>query len=180
MRFSFASVAALALATFASAQSIVTNPSPDKWWVAKSDNVLEWDCKNSGLVQFTVLIHRDGMAAPLAVIAIQDNFVCSLLVTSNQVDVEPATGYRLLFADIINNTNVFTTSDEFEVMPLGSLYPTQQAAVDEASSSKAAAAAAATGGAKDGDKNEDGAASSAGLSALAAVAGAVAAAFTLL
>jgi hypothetical protein len=180
MRFSLASAAAsvLALASFASAASVITNPSPSKWWVADSQNVLEWDCQKSGLNKFTVLIKKDGMAAPLAVIAIQDNFVCSLLVTSNQVNVAPDTGYQLLFANIINNTDVYLTSDPFEVKALGSLYPSQQAAADSASVSRTAAAASASASAKGGAKS--GAAMSATTSKLAALAGVFAAAVAMI
>jgi len=181
MRFSLAAAATsvLALASFASAQSVITAPAPDIWWVAKSNNVLEWDCKNFGYDKFTVMIHREPMPSPLAVIAIQDNTQCSLLVTSNQFNVEPGTGYRILFGNIVNNTDVYTTSEEFEVKPLGSLYPTQQAEREAALASRSSAAAAASASAA-GESEEDGSAISSAASKVAVVAGAFAAAFAML
>jgi len=120
----------LLLATFAAAQDLfaITQPSSEIWWVAKSSNVMTWDCQTDpSITNFTVLINNTNpavLAAPLAFIAMLANSDCSYAVSQNQVNEGPATGYTLLFADPLNNTNVYATSQLFEIKALGSAYPT--------------------------------------------------------
>jgi len=123
----------LLLATFAAAQNDfqITNPSTSSWWVAKSENVLAWDCSSSQATidnNFTVLINNIDpkvFQGPLAVIAVQSNSACSIDVSQDQVSQPAGTGYVITMADPLNNTNVFATSQQFQIKPLGSLYPSQ-------------------------------------------------------
>jgi len=120
---------ALLLATFTAATDLqISNPSASNWWVAKSTNVMVWDCTNTSFSSFTVLINNTNpslLLGPLAFIAIQQNYQCSVTVSQDQVDQPPGPGYTLLFADSLNNTNVYVSSEQFEIKPLGSLYPSQ-------------------------------------------------------
>jgi hypothetical protein len=85
----------------------------------------------------------------MAIIPVQQNFQCSILVTQDQANQPAGTGWQIFFADILNITNVslhlaYTTvlclnndssffflsqylamSDPFEIKPLGSAYPAQ-------------------------------------------------------
>jgi len=123
----------LLLATFAAAQNDfqITNPTSSSWWVAKSENVLAWDCSSSQASidnNFTVLINNIDpkvFQGPLAVIAVQSNTACSIDVSQDQVSQPAGTGYVITMADPLNNTHVFATSQQFEIKVLGSLYPSQ-------------------------------------------------------
>jgi len=114
-----------ALAQGASLQVIA--PNSNTWWVAKSTNVLSWNCKDvTTPSQFTVLIANKDvnvLTAPIAIIGIEDNFQCSQLITQDQSAQPAAVGYTVLLADIINNTHIYATSEEFEIKALGSAYP---------------------------------------------------------
>ena len=46
------------------------------------------------------------MAAPLAIIAQENNFDCSKTITQDQANQPAGTGYTILLADPLNNTNV--------------------------------------------------------------------------
>jgi len=128
VRLAAASLALASLATLSQGFS-VTAPSASTWWVAKSLNVLTWDCKASDAPQqFTVLIaNKDPtiLVAPLAIIGIQQDFDCSKEITQDQANQAAGTGYTILLADPLNNTHVYTTSQEFEIKALGSAYPSQ-------------------------------------------------------
>jgi len=128
VRLATASFALASLATLAQGFS-VTAPSANTWWVAKSLNVLKWDCKASDApATFTILVaNKDPkiLVAPLAIVGIQQNYDCSKEITQDQSNQAAGTGYTILLADPLNNTHVYATSDEFEIKPLGSTYPPQ-------------------------------------------------------
>ena len=46
------------------------------------------------------------LLGPLAFIAIQDNFDCSVTVSQDQVDQPASTGYTLIFANPLNDSDV--------------------------------------------------------------------------
>jgi len=123
----------LLLAAFAAAQDSshrfnVTSPSSDLWWVAKSQNVMDWDCNSTQAIAakvFTVLILSPGAAAALAIIAMQQNADCSKIITQDQANQPAGQGYLLLLANPANNTDVYATSEPFEIKSLGSQYPSQ-------------------------------------------------------
>jgi hypothetical protein len=98
--------------------------------VAKSTNVLAWDCTASQAIadnNFTVLcvlsiisgtpslqlthisinnVDPKIFQGPLAVIAMQNNADCSIVVSQNQVSQPANTGYIITMADPLNNTHV--------------------------------------------------------------------------
>ncbi|KAH9852451.1 hypothetical protein C2E23DRAFT_709571, partial [Lenzites betulinus] len=134
---------------------IISPGGPDLWWVAESDNVVSWTCKTSTVQQFTVLIANQNTAiltAPQAFIAQQNNFDCSKLITKDQVNMQPGTGYTIQLANIFNETDVYAESQPFEIKALGAAYPAtsatptnSQSATGAVSGSSTATGAAASG-----------------------------------
>ncbi|CAE6416368.1 unnamed protein product [Rhizoctonia solani] len=110
----------------ASAQQLtITEPSSDRWWVAQSINTLRWNCEQTTYTNWTVLITNPDvtiLSGPLALIAIQWNYDCSKTITPGE-QLKPATGYVMQFANALNSTDVWATSQPFEVKALGSTYP---------------------------------------------------------
>ncbi|KAJ2912831.1 hypothetical protein MD484_g7584, partial [Candolleomyces efflorescens] len=140
----------LAAASLVAAQFKVTTPSSSNWWVARSTNILEWTCRESGApAQFTVLIGNSDptiLVQPLAIIAQQNNFDCSIIITQDQANQAAGQGYQVYLANPLNNTDVYAVSEPFEIKPLGSLYPSQQAAAASSAAAAASASAATTSG----------------------------------
>jgi len=119
---------ALLLATFAAASINITAPSKDIWWVAESTNVMTWGCQDTSIVDFTVFINNTDpkiLTDILAFIAIQANDDCSITVSSDQVNQTAAPGYTLIFTNPLNFSDIYATSELFEIKALGSLYPSQ-------------------------------------------------------
>lgn len=163
------------LSSFVKADLEITSPTSSIWWVAKSQNVLSWTCDNTTITEFTVLVNNTDptiAVAPLAIIAIQQNFDCSIIITQDQADQPAGTGWTILLANPVNNTDVYATSQPFEIKPLGSLYPSQVTPTANAST----ASSTGSGGAS---KPTSAAASTKGLG-WGMLAGAVAGAFGLM
>ncbi|CAE6516171.1 unnamed protein product [Rhizoctonia solani] len=128
----FSLKSALSLVTFwvalVSAQQLtITEPSSDRWWIAQSINTLRWNCEQTQYTNWTVLITNPDatiLSGPLALIAIQWNYDCSKSMTPG-AELKPATGYVMQFANALNSTEVWATSQPFEVKALGNTYPPQ-------------------------------------------------------
>ncbi|KAJ8073361.1 hypothetical protein AAF712_011374 [Marasmius tenuissimus] len=156
MHFAPAFVTLSTLVTYAAAAASgvgpkITVPSKDNWWVAKSSNVLTWDCNNSQRNNFTVIITNPNPATKLnngglAFIATQENSQCTKEITQLQSSQEAATGYKILFANPLNNSDVYSESEEFEIKPLGSAYPSSSSAGSTPTGSTSGQAAQSTGG----------------------------------
>ncbi|KAF9525450.1 hypothetical protein CPB83DRAFT_818627 [Crepidotus variabilis] len=148
-------VPALVLATVVAAQTAtntgapkILRPNGDVWWVAKSQNEIVWDCKDTSRSVFTVLVGNTDVkvqTAPIAIIAEQQNYQCSLTVTQDKANQAAGTGWFVQFANPINNTDVWSTSNTFEIKALGSAYPPQ--ASDSPSGSNSSASGSASGSA---------------------------------
>ena len=54
---------------------------------------------------------KNVLVQPIAIIAIQNNFDCSELITKDKVNMPPATGYTIQLADPFNETNVSLPSN---------------------------------------------------------------------
>jgi len=149
--------AALLLASFGGVATglQVTSPSSSIWWVAKSFNLIAWTCNDSQYATFTILINNTDptvLTAPIAVIAIQNNYDCSITITQDQANQPVGTGWTVLLANPLNNTDVYATSEPFEIKALGSAYPSQASGTSgnvTASSSGSAASSTHTSGALD-------------------------------
>ncbi|KAI6006765.1 hypothetical protein EDC04DRAFT_2781842 [Pisolithus marmoratus] len=145
-------VAAAALVSAASAQLTVTNPSSDSWWVAQSSNTLAWTCNTSPYSNFTVLLANSNpsiLVQPIAIIAIEEDYECSKTITQQQSTQPAATGYTVLLANPLNSTDVYATSETFEIKALGSSYPTTTSASSPSgtSGSSSPSSTGTTGGA---------------------------------
>ncbi|KAM5533555.1 hypothetical protein V8D89_012771 [Ganoderma adspersum] len=138
----------VALASGAAAQlTILTPGGPDLWWIAQSDNVVAWTCKTSPYTNFTVLIANSDpkvLVAPQAFIAQQNNFDCSKLITKDQINLTPSTGYTIQLADPFNETHVYAESQPFEIKALGSAYPASSATPTAVATGSATGSAAGT------------------------------------
>ncbi|KAI6104107.1 hypothetical protein EDD16DRAFT_1693964 [Pisolithus croceorrhizus] len=124
-------VTAAALVSAASAQLTVTNPSSDSWWVAQSSNTLAWTCNTSPYNNFTVLLANSNpsiLVEPIAIIAIQESYDCSQTITQQQSTQPAASGYTVLLANPLNSSDVYATSETFEIKALGSSYPATSSA----------------------------------------------------
>ncbi|KAG6853192.1 hypothetical protein C0991_006223, partial [Blastosporella zonata] len=82
------------------------------------------------------------LTAPLAIIGIENNYVCSQTITQDQLTAPAGTGYTILFANTLNQTEIWATSEPFEIKALGSAYPTTTPGIG----SSTAAGASATSG----------------------------------
>jgi len=126
-------ILAVSALVFASIGSVVadlevTTPSAANWWVAQSQNLLAWTCQNTTIGNFTVLVSNTTptiLDAPLAIIAMQDNFDCSIIVGQSVGNLPAGSGYQVLLANPLNITDVYASSQQFEIKPIGSAYPTQ-------------------------------------------------------
>ncbi|RDB27563.1 hypothetical protein Hypma_003857 [Hypsizygus marmoreus] len=170
VRLAFISTVAAALFTVAAAEFSITVPNSNTWWVAKSQNVVAWSCHDSPPHEsFTVLLaNKDQkvLTAPIAIIGVQNNFDCSKLLTPNDVGQSAATGYTILFANILNQTDVFARSEEFEIKAFGSAYPTTTSTAGSTSTSSGSAAPTGSGNATNTGGNNAAAALGFSLSSL--------------
>lgn len=185
MKFASPALALAAFVTSAAAQLTILSPGgPDLWWVAQSQNTVIWTCDTSPYSTFTVLIDNSDpkiLTSELAIIAQQENFDCSETISQYQVTMPAASGYTLIFANPLNNTDVYAQTQPFEIKALGATYPAasatptggSSATVSGSSSAAASGASASSTAATSSKKNAAGrvAAPVVALAALAAAAG---------
>ncbi|KAI0249751.1 hypothetical protein BJV78DRAFT_1276034 [Lactifluus subvellereus] len=123
---------------------------PDLWWVAQSENTLVWACRdNPPAASYTLLVNNTNptiLAAPEAIVANIPNADCSHSITLQQAVLTPATGYTVIFADILDQTKIYAVSKPFEVKALGATYPSASAtpADDPLTSTAGAASGSST------------------------------------
>jgi len=118
--------------------SIIAPGGSSLWWVDDADNNLVWDCSDKTYDQFNVLIANTNvnvLAAPLPIIATLPNYVCSKLILSTLLSVPAATGYTIQLTNIFNDTDIYATSEPFEIKPAGSSYPASTATPSPGSTS---------------------------------------------
>lgn len=121
-------------------------------WVAQSANTLAWTCNTSPYNNFTVLLANSNpsiLVQPIAIIAIQESYDCSKTITQQQSAQPAATGYTVLLANPLNSTDVYATSETFEIKALGSSYPATSSASSPSgtSSSSSPSSTGSSGGA---------------------------------
>jgi len=129
------------LASSATAAFQILSPGgPDLWWVAKSQNVISWTCNTDAPIAtgnaYQLLLNNTDpniLTAAQAIVANVPNADCSHEITTQQADVRVATGYTLIFADIIDQRKVYAVSQPFEVKALGATYPASSATPKESS-----------------------------------------------
>jgi len=141
-----ASVAALFGAATADLQVIVPG-GPSLWWIAKSQNNIVWTCQGSPYQNFTVLIANQNpqvLTAPIAIIAVEDNFDCSKTITPDQANQPVGTGYIVQLANTLNSTDVYAQSEPFEIKAFGAAYPASSATPTATGTSASSAAGGAS------------------------------------
>jgi hypothetical protein len=141
------------LLSVVSAQLTITSPGTNDWWVAQSLNTLAWTCSTSPYQNFTVLLANSNsavLAAPLAIIAVQDNFDCSETITQQESAQPAGTGYIVQFASTLNSTDIYAQSQPFEIKALGSSYPTTTSSAGSTATGSASGTAGAAQATKSG------------------------------
>jgi len=124
-RLTLAVVAALLSGASAGLQVIV--PGGDSlWWVDQSDNNLIWNCNESGVTAFNVLLYNPNinlLPSALPIVGNLNNYVCMKDISKDLFSLTAGTGYVIQLTDILNDTNIYTQSQPFELKALGSPYP---------------------------------------------------------
>jgi hypothetical protein len=124
---SFTLISTLVGTAVAQSQFAITSPGPNEWWVALSQNTLSWTCNNDPpATTYQLLVNNTNLAiltSPEAIVADVPNADCSFVITQQQANLTPATGYTLILADQLNQTHIYATSGLFEVKALGAAYP---------------------------------------------------------
>jgi len=150
-RLSATATAIVSLFTVVSADLKILNPGgPNLWWVEKSVNTLAWTCNDSPYASYTVYVaNSDPKILPdhIAILANEPNFDCSKTITVEQQNLAAGTGYTVQLANILNGSDIYATSDPFEIKPLGSTYPTSSVVVPSATGSGGASATNTSSGA---------------------------------
>jgi len=123
-------LAALAAASSVSALSVLV-PNSDWWWQTGNQALFEWDCHNftntlnNPNSQFAVLANNPSQTlltgGYAVIIGIQDNDVCMTNIIPN---LNVGTGYFLTLTNIVNYTDIYARSEDFEIKAMGSPYPT--------------------------------------------------------
>jgi len=117
---------------------ILSPGGPNLWWVAQSQNVISWACHTNPPAStnnaFQLLLNNSNptvLTSAEAIVASVPNADCSFVVTQQQANLTPGTGYTLVFADPIDQTKVYAVSQPFEVKALGATYPATTATPTE-------------------------------------------------
>lgn len=151
--YSRLTLAATATALFAAAiadLAVVVPGGSNLWWVSNAENNIVWTCEGSPYSNFTVLIANANtqiLSAPMAFIAIENNYDCSKTITPEQTNQPAGTGYVIQLANTLNSTDIYAQSQPFEIKAAGSPYPASSAtptATGTSVSSSTTVAAAAT------------------------------------
>jgi hypothetical protein len=142
----FALVAA-ALAASAQAALTITAPSSSHWWIAESVNNIEWNCGNGNPSSYTVMITNSDvkvLTSPLAIVGVLNDFICSFSYTPG-TELRAAPGYTLSLTNPLNNTQIYASSEVFEIKPKGSTYPPQGSPTAGSGSGSGGSGAGASG-----------------------------------
>lgn len=114
-----------------SAQLQILAPGgPNLWWVAQSENNIVWNCQESQFQNFTILVangNPDVLVSPEAIIAIEPNFNCDIMITTQQANLPVADNYTVQFANPLNSSDIYAQSQPFAIMALGAAYPATSA-----------------------------------------------------
>ncbi|ORY33974.1 hypothetical protein BCR39DRAFT_586176 [Naematelia encephala] len=124
---------------------IITQPSPEHWWVANELDTLAWTAGDNPPQEFSVFLANPDptiLTSELALVSIEPLYEYSK--TINPGNITPSTGYTIQLTDILNSTNVYATSEAFEIKPEGSSYPPQTTNSSSASSNSSSTASSGT------------------------------------
>ncbi|KAL7414528.1 hypothetical protein BDY24DRAFT_385514 [Mrakia frigida] len=148
----------LALAGSALAELQIVRPGTASWWVANSQNTVQWVGLDPAIFAISVFNSNITLlSSGSAVIQTQNNAYDLSFTLTPFLNV--GTGYTIKLHNTTDPTDVFATSEPFEVRPQGTAYPpvistlpstssaspSSTAGSNSASTTGAAAAAATTG-----------------------------------
>jgi len=139
----FTALTAVTMPLSANALSILA-PSSTWWWQTGNSALLAWDCSDTTYSQFSVLAASTNLtqltAGYVVLVGQQPNDQCTTNIVPNLV---VGSGYKILFTNIVNYTDIYATSEPFEVKAQGSAYPSGP--TPHAGASSTTSAASATG-----------------------------------
>ncbi|PVG03037.1 hypothetical protein CPB86DRAFT_869955 [Serendipita vermifera] len=102
----------------------VLAPSSTWWWQTGDQALFAWDCTDRSHAQFAAVVTNTNTALLPAgssiLVGIQNNDQCTTNIVP-QLNV--GTGYTLQLTNIVNYTDIYATSEPFEVKAKGSPYP---------------------------------------------------------
>ncbi|KAK1924280.1 hypothetical protein DB88DRAFT_275701 [Papiliotrema laurentii] len=128
----FKSLVTLSLLAVASAQQgllTVTEPSTAHWWIAQSLNTLAWSAQSGAPTTFSVFLNNPDpsvLTSKYALVSVQPLYEYSKTINPGQM--KPATGYTIELTDTLNSSNIYATSEVFEIKAVNSPYPPQSSA----------------------------------------------------
>ncbi|TCD62667.1 hypothetical protein EIP91_006589 [Steccherinum ochraceum] len=96
----------------------ITSPGPDAPWTENASGNVTWTSTAIGPPDITVLVANHDpsvLAAPLAIVAFQN--LLAETFTWPKVELAPADGYQVQFADTLNNSKILAESGPFTVLP---------------------------------------------------------------
>ncbi|WVR07098.1 hypothetical protein IAU60_004137 [Kwoniella sp. DSM 27419] len=127
-------IASLTLALGASAALTITEPSAAHWWIAQSVNTLAWS--GSDPSQFSVFLSNPNQNVLTSMLALTSiTYAYDTSKTINPGNITPATGYTILLTNPLNSSDVYATSESFEIKAVNSAYPPQGSPSGAAASS---------------------------------------------
>ncbi|TRM55948.1 hypothetical protein BD626DRAFT_521228 [Schizophyllum amplum] len=142
---------------------VIVPGGDDLWWVAQSTNNIIWTCEDSPYSNFSVYLSNTDvniLSGPIGIIAVQENYDCSKMITQQQAAQPAGKGYKVLLTDTLNSTHVYAESEEFEIKALGATYPDASATPTGQATDTAAAASAtvssSSGSGGDGGSSSEG------------------------
>ncbi|KZT55039.1 hypothetical protein CALCODRAFT_499107 [Calocera cornea HHB12733] len=125
-------------------QLTITSPSSSIWWITGEQGNLAWTCNTAPATEttWTVMVANPNvqlLTDEQAIVAEQPNYDCSILFTPQ---LPAGTGYTILFVNPLNTSDVWATSETFEVKPTGSAYAVTSASSSTGSTGTSTAGAA--------------------------------------
>lgn len=115
--------AVVAAGTSANALSVLT-PSAQWWWQTGDEALLEWDCSDKTYPTFGVLVYNNNTQIlpgnTMNLVAIQNNDQCNINIIPT---LNVGTGYEIHLTNPVNISDIYASSQSFEVKAKGSAYP---------------------------------------------------------
>ncbi|CAG7854065.1 SubName: Full=Uncharacterized protein {ECO:0000313/EMBL:CCA69593.1} [Serendipita indica DSM 11827] len=143
MMFKLSTALAVAVAAAGTNALSVLVPNSQWWWQRNDQALLSWDCTDKSHPTFSVVAINSNvtlLSAGLSVlVGQQDNTMCT---TNILPDLIPGKGYRITLTNIVNYTDIYATSEEFEVHEKGTPYPSVSASTIPGASAPATGSAA--------------------------------------
>ncbi|KAK8864457.1 hypothetical protein IAR55_001706 [Kwoniella newhampshirensis] len=117
----------LSFVSLVSATLTISQPTAAHWWVGQSLNTLAWSGTDPN--QFSVFLSNPDTSVLTSMLALESIVMTyQTSLTINPGNIKAATGYTLLLTNPLNSSEVYATSESFEIKSVGSTYPPQTTA----------------------------------------------------